>query len=274
MQLYKNGYFPGLKTNIFVARVINVLIYVIMRTIVLSLSLAVFGPALSAFAQEDRRGVPARIALDRIAMRYGAPLVESIVEMTGRRGQSQPGEWWVVVRDERSRSRLRTMRVEDGRATDEGENKDFYPRVLPLGFIDEKKLKMDSPAVFNILVREATAARIGFDSVDYKLRCREFSNEPVWSLTVRDVRGNIVGKVLLSGLDGRIYRRVWYYRQASGYVKVVDSEIDALRKPEIPDRPKVPGKPDARQSGGVPEFSPGPGDPGTEQAEIEEILPR
>ena len=240
------------------AHVINVLIYVIMRTIVLSLSLAVFGPALSAFAQEDRRGLPARIALDRIELRHGAPLLEGIVEMTGRRGQSQPREWRVVVRDERSRSRLRTMRVADGRATDEG----------------EKKLKMDSPAVFNILVREATVARIGFDSVDYKLRCREFSNEPVWSLTARDVRGNIVGKVLLSGLDGRIYRTVWYYRQAGGYVKIVDSEIDALRKPQIPDRPKVPGKPEVRRSDGVPEFSPGPGDPGTEQAEIEEILPR
>ena len=243
-----------------------------MRTIALSLSLAVFCPALIAFAQEDRRGIPARVALDRIAASHGAPLIERIVQMTGRRGQSQPREWWIVVHDDRSTTRLRTMWVGDVRATDEGENKEFYPRVLPLGFIDEKKLKLDSPAAFNLLIREATAARIGFDSVDYKLRSRELSDEPVWSLTAKDVRGNVVGKVLLSGLDGKIYRKVWYYRQAGGRGNIVDSAIDAPRKPELPRKPE-PGQTGERRLP-VPEFSPGQGDPGTEQAEIEAIEPR
>ena len=131
---------------------------------------------------------------------------------------------------------------------------------------------MDSPAAFNLLIREATAARVRFDSVDYKLRSRELSDEPMWSLTAKDVRGNVVGKVLLSGLDGRIYRTVWYYRQAGGRVNIVDSAIDAPRKPELPRKPE-PGQTGERRQP-VPEFSPGPGDPGTEQAEIEAIQPR
>ena len=242
-----------------------------MRTIALSLILTVFFPALSSLSQEDRRGITARVALDRVAARHGAALIENIVEMKGRRGQSQPREWWIVVRDERSRSRLRTMWVGDVRATDEGENKEFYPKILPLGFIAEKKLKIDSPAAFNILIREATAARIGFDSVDYKLRSKEFSDDPVWSLTANDAKGNVVGKVLLSGFDGRIYRTVWYYRQAGGYVKVVDSVIDAPLKPEAARKPapRPSGEPGQR----VPEFAPGPDDPGTEQADIEALRP-
>ncbi len=239
--------------------------------------LAVMCPVIPALSQDDRRGIPARVALDRVAAKHGVAVIENIVEMKGRRGQSQPREWWIVVRDERSRSRLRTMWVGDVRATDEGENKEFYPKLLPLGFIAEKKLKMDSPAAFNILIREATVARIGFDSVDYKLRSKEFSDEPVWSLTVKDVRGNVVGKVILSGFDGRVYRTVWYYRQAGGYIKIVDSALDAPGRPEAPRKPGVPNKPDPGRADSraqrVPEFSPGPGDPGTEQAEIEAIRP-
>ncbi len=239
--------------------------------------LAVICPVSSAMSQDDRRGMPARVALDRVAAKHGTAVIENIVEMKGRRGQSQPREWWIVVRDERSRSRLRTMWVGDVRATDEGENKEFYPKLLPLGFIAEGKLKIDSPAAFNLLIREATAARIGFDSVDYKLRSKEFSDEPVWSLTAKDVRGNVVGKVILSGFDGRVYRTVWYYRQAGGYLKIVDSAIDAPGRPEVPRKPAVPRKPDRDQTGSradsVPEFTPGPDDPGTEQAEIEAIDP-
>ncbi len=237
--------------------------------------LAVICPALSALSQNDRRGIPARVALERVATKHGVAVIENIVEMKGHRGQSQPSEWWIVVRDERSRSRLRTMWVGDIRATDEGENKDFYPKLPPLGFIAEEKLKIDSPAAFNILIREATAARIGFDSVDYKLRSKEFSDEPVWSLTAKDVRGNVVGKVMLSGFDGRVYRTVWYYRQAGGYIKIVDSALDAPGRPEVPRKPAPSRKSDPGQAGSradsVPEFSPGPDDPGTEQAEIEAI---
>jgi len=242
-----------------------------MRTIALLLMLAVTCPVPLAWSQDDRRGIPARVALDRIASRHGPALIERIVEMKGRRGQSQPREWWIVVRDERSSSRLRTMWVGDVRATDEGENKEFYPNQIPLGFISEKNLKVDSPAAFNILIREATAAKVGFDSVDYKLRCKEFSDEPVWSLTAKDVRGKVVGKVLLSGFDGRVYRKVWYYRQPGGSLKIIDSALDALGKPEVP-RQLNPGRTDSNRVR-IPDFLPGPDDPGTEQAEIEAIGP-
>jgi hypothetical protein len=242
-----------------------------MRTITLLLMLAVTCPVPYALSQDDRRGIPARVALERIASSHGAAIIEKIVEMKGRRGQSQPREWWIVVRDERSSSRLRTMWVGDERATDEGENKEFYPKLIPLGFIPDKKLKVDSPAAFNILIREATAARVGFDSVDYKLRSMEFSDEPVWSLTAKDVRGNVVGKVMLSGSDGRVYRKVWYYRQPGGHLRIVDSALDAPGKPEVPRQldPGRTGSPRIR----IPEFLPGPDDPGTEQAEIEAIRP-
>lgn len=236
--------------------------------------------------QGRERGIPAKAAIERIAAKHSPELVERIVSMTGKQGQTQPREWWFVVHDDRAPYRLRTMWVGDVRATDEGENDDFYPEELPIGFASTAKLKIDSPAAFDILVAEARRAKIGFDAVDYKLRSLEFSDEPVWSLTARDARGRIAGRVLLSAFDGAVFRTVWYYQHPSGYPRIVDSALDGLEEPAPPRRDPEPA-PDRESDPAVPELEidplepvPAPeptpepsGDPGTEEAEIEIVEP-
>ncbi len=242
----------------------------------------------SAVAGAQRRsGISAREALDRVAAKHGQRLVGKIAEMTGRRGQTQPAEWWIVVHDESSRYRVRTMWVGDVRATDEGENDEFYPARLPVGYASVAKLKIDSTAAFEVLVREARHAKVGFDSVDYKLRSAEFGDEPIWSLTARDVRRRVVGRVILSGFDARVFRTVWFYPQRSGYPRIVDSALDGLRTPEAPSTPVesplerpgpdplVPEPPDPVEP--APPVDPAtpvdPGDPGTERAVVEPLAP-
>ena len=236
---------------------------------------------VNAGAQGSRGGIPARAALDRIAVTHGPKAVEKIVEMTGKRGQTQPREWWIVAHDDRSPFRLRTMWVGDVRATDEGGNKNFYPEQEPIGFLSTAKLKVDSTKAFEILVREATAAKVGFDSVDYKLRSLEFGDEPIWSLTARDSRGALLGRVVMSGFDGRVFRTVWYYKQPSGYPRIVDSAIDGLAKPSLGSAALVPPVDDplTRPGADVPvplsplsPLDPGdPGDPGSEAAEVQPL---
>jgi hypothetical protein len=237
----------------------------------------------SASAPAQERGITARAALDRIAAKHSPDLVKKIVEMKGRRGQSQPREWWIVVHDERSPYRLRTMWVGDVRATDEGENDDFYPGEIPIGFANTKKLKIDSKAAFEVLLREAHRAKIGFDSVDYKLRSIEFGDEPVWSLTAKDERGKVVARVILSGYDATVFRTVWFYKQPSGYPRVVDSALDGLRepmtaKPETTDpivreREIDPELPEIEIEPLDPIAIEPIEDPGTEEAEIEIVEP-
>ena len=236
---------------------------------------------------QGQRGITARAALDRIAAKHSPALVERIVEMKGRRGQSQPREWWIVVHDDRAPYRLRTMWVGDVRATDEGENDDFYPDELPVGFASTKKLKLDSPAAFEILLAEAERAKVGFDSVDYKLRSMEFGDEPVWSLTARDRSGRVAGRIVISAFDGAVFRTVWYYKHPSGYPRIVDSALDGLKEP-LTRRPPVTVEPDRDREVDVEvpeleidpiELDPVPvpkptGDPGTEEAEIEIVTPK
>ena len=164
--------------------------------------------------------------MDKIAVSYSPRLSTRIVEMVGRRGQTQPREWRVVAYDERAKYLLRTIDVSaERRIDDEGDNDDLYPQELPIGFASVRKLRIDSPAAFKVLEREALKARVGFDSVDYKLRSFEFSDEPLWSLTARDERGRVVGRVIFSGYDGRMMRTVWFYKQPSGYPRIVDSAL-------------------------------------------------
>jgi hypothetical protein len=257
-----------------------------LQPIVLTLLAAALLSPLAP-AQGRDRGIPAKAALERIAAKHSPKLTERIVSMSGKRGQSQPREWWIVVHDDRAPYRLRTMWVGDTRATDEGENDDFYPEQLPVGFANTAKLKIDSPAAFEILVAEASRAKVGFDSVDYKLRSIEFGDEPVWSLTARDARGRIAGRLMLSAFDGAVFRTVWYYKQPSGYPRIVDSALDGLKEPLAARREEDP-KPILRETDPeVPgleidplEVDPAPaapvapaGDPGTEEAEIEIVEP-
>ena len=66
---------------------------------------------LSSAQEEDPLGLSANTALQKINSQYGQYFADKIVEMRGLRGQSQPREWTVVVNDERSQLRLRTVRV-------------------------------------------------------------------------------------------------------------------------------------------------------------------
>ena len=186
--------------------------------------------ALGTGAAHAQR-IPAKVALDRVAKLHGDRFVEKIVEMKGSRGQSQPEEWELIVFDPSSEYLLREFWIGDRRATNEGVNYDYYPKRQPAGFINLRRLKLGSVEAFNVLNKEADRARIGFDSIDYHLRCREFSDEPIWTLTAKDENGYQVARIDLSGETGQVLRTVWLYRNGRAVPRVKDS---AFMKPPPP----------------------------------------
>ena len=247
-------------------------IYLIIFTIILAFSNA---------QEDDPLGVSSSKALQRVQLQFGEYFADKVVEMRGIRGQSQPREWTIVVNDERSQFRLRTVRIDAEKSINEGESSKFYPENLPIGFASSKKIKIDSTKAFEILIKEARAARIGFDYVNYKLRSLEFGDEPVWVLSAMSAKGVLLGQVIMSAYDANIFRTIWYYRGSRGYVKIVDSALDGLRKNETSDEvfpsPKIneQTKTDDPIENPPPVNQPNPSvpsiEPGTEEAEVKPI---
>ena len=172
-------------------------------------------PGGTAVAQDS--GMTAKNALINIANRFGHDRVKWICEMRGWEGQSQPDEWEIVLYDTESRSLLREYRSgENGEITNEGTDNDFYPKRSPTGFLSLKDLKLDSRAAFTIAEGEARKAKMGFNEVNYFLRAREYSREPIWTLELIDAEEEIAGKAYISGSSGEVLRTVWFFRGPRG----------------------------------------------------------
>lgn len=167
--------------------------------------------------------VPARMGLQQLEDRFGRPSVRQIVEMTGTAGDPQPLEWRVTAIAPGRSDLLREFWIGDGRVTDEGLSDDFYPDRLPKGFLALERVKLDSTQAFAMTEQVARDAGIGFDVINYKLHCREYSDEPVWTQTLLDREDTIVGSVHISADSGRILRTVWMRRQPGGRLAVEDS---------------------------------------------------
>ncbi|MCB1064872.1 MAG: hypothetical protein KDN20_18380 [Verrucomicrobiae bacterium] len=184
----------------------------ILATVVIGWAGVTVTPAM---AQRDR-GLTARGALELLAKRFGAERAEWIVEMRGFEGVPDPEEWEITTWDPKSRFMVREYWAGDGEATDEGNSDKYYPDRSPFGFVRVTDLKLDSKAAFVIAEAEARKAKMGFDALNYILRCREFSREPVWTLELIDADERLSGKVYISGSTGEVLRTVWIYNDERG----------------------------------------------------------
>lgn len=174
--------------------------------------LALCLPVLPLAAQDDG-GVSSRRALGFLEQRFGADKFQGIVSMRGTEGVSQPDEWEVVVHDPASPYNLRYYWVDrKGDTSNEGPADDFYPSNAPDGFVMPRDVKVDSMAAFTIAEGEARKAKVGFDYLNYLLKAREFSREPIWRLELIDTNKKLAGAVFISGETGEVLRTVWITR--------------------------------------------------------------
>lgn len=248
------------------------------RTLVALIMLA-FLPSATALEEGQ---VPALDGLKRLQKAFGGPAVAHITEMTGVGGVPQPEEWRVTAIDLRRADILHEFWIGDRRVTDEGTNDDYYPDKLPKGFFKLSRVKLDSTQAFAMAEQVAREANTGFDVINYKLHCREYSDEPVWTLTLLDRHEEIVGSVHLSAESGELLRTVWMRRRPNGRLVVEDSAQGARPRPlaaaapttppsrpaGLPDTPPPPSEPDAEEA---PESASGTADEENADAEIPEI---
>jgi hypothetical protein len=129
-----------------------------------------------------------------------------------------------VAWDESATFNLRAFTIERGQAADGGDDYSrHYPENPPTGFIPIDKLKIDSTLAFEIAEKEARRARMGFNSLNYRLAAMEYATEPVWTLDLVDADDNLAGKVFLSGETGEVLRTLFIYRNDPLNFRIVDS---------------------------------------------------
>ena len=185
----------------------------------------------TAIGQQQRASLSGKSALNILGQKFGADKFHWIVEMRGFNGVPQPREWSVVVYDSASIYLLNEYWVGEGRAVNEGPYDEIYPDKAPIGYIDFSKLKLGSVAAFTVAEGAARKARVGFDSLNYVLRSREYSTEPVWILALIDADQRLVGKVHVSGVSGSVLRSIWINREGPT-PKVIDSAAPGNMQPE------------------------------------------
>lgn len=149
--------------------------------------------------------------------------IVKLVSMTGTGGSPNPGTWSMVFHDPASSSYLSILRP--GSAPKPARQQ--YTEGETPNYFDASRVNHDSPAAFQVANKEAAAAKVGFDRVNYELRGREFTGEPVWTLRLINTDNDLVGIIHLSAESGKLLRSVWLRRTARSTVRVIDSALSS-----------------------------------------------
>lgn len=177
-------------------------------------------------ATAQSNAVSARNALNLLTSQFGPQAVQWIAEVRAEGGIPQPNDWQVLAFDQRAPSMLYRFWVSGGRPGDGGQDNERYPNDVPVGYFSASQIAVDSVAAFTIAEGEARRVKVAFDSCNYLLRLREFSNEPIWRLELLDAARRLTGKLYISASNGEVLRTIWIYRNAltpSGQSKIIDS---------------------------------------------------
>jgi len=196
----------------------------------------------------------------------GITRLNQVVELRGSRGAPTPATWTIVVHDPASPTRLSEFSIRGPRVDDPKPSKDFYPARAPEGYFDFAKVTVDSRAAFRAADREAGIARIGFDFIDYRLRCREFSDDPIWDLTLRTSDGVALGTISISNKTGRVLRAVWMRPGPRGALAIAEDSAEPGARPlstQVPITPRLPSPAPtpAEATPAPPAADPRPADP-------------
>ncbi|MEM9280279.1 MAG: hypothetical protein AAGA96_00495 [Verrucomicrobiota bacterium] len=196
-----------------------------LQTIALIALAVAIGSSTRVMGQNS--GVSAREAVGAVSTQFGPGATQWLAEVRARGGIPQPNDWEILAFNDRAPRLLHRFWGGRGRAGDAGVDERRYPVDVPVGYFNLNQVGVDSIAAFTIAEGEARKARVSFDSVDYLLRVREYSTEPIWRLELVDASRRLVGKIYLSANNGEVLRTIWVYHNSptrpDGRPLIVDS---------------------------------------------------
>lgn len=143
-------------------------------------------------------GPSAQTSLRVVEKGAGVSIGPKLVSIMGVNGGDQPATWLYTIRN--AQGQFFEFNVTNGRYVGSR-----MIAASPLGgIVASKRWKIDSAGAFAIVERLARKSKVGFDSVNYHLRCAELSDRPVWFLTLVNARSQAVGLVTLAADNGAV----------------------------------------------------------------------
>lgn len=154
-------------------------------------------------------GQTATKAAGVVLKQYGSDYGKLMVAVTGQKGSHQPEQWHVFAYDLKNPRTISHWVVAGGKIVgaamlDAQRSKQWAAPILPYD-----RVKIDSDAAFKVADVTARAARIGFDSVDYRLMADRLSGAPVWMLQLSDSKGKVVGSLRIDAARGTVLSQNW-----------------------------------------------------------------
>lgn len=133
-------------------------------------------------------------------------LLTGLAEVKGKEGIPQPGEWIVLCNDPSAHGGIRELTIVSGHIVSERTPMGEYAGEGDLPHLIVTPTMIDSGAIFKIVDREAKAAHIGFDSIDYVLRVNAISGKPLWIVQLHKASGALVGTMEISAETGEVLK--------------------------------------------------------------------
>lgn len=154
--------------------------------------------AVSAWAE----GGTAYVAVK--AAQKGTDTSASLVEVTGERGEPQPQEWKVILRDPGARGGVREVVASGDVVVSQRTPLRGYSDLNSQSAIALTRLNLDSDRAFEIANKQAVAKKVSFSWVDYTLRANAVGGSPMWILRLFNNMGSQVGVIQISAENGSV----------------------------------------------------------------------
>lgn len=138
------------------------------------------------------------------AAQKGVDSSADLVEVTGERGEPQPQEWKVILRDPGARGGIREVVASGDVVVSQRTPLRGYSDLSAQSPIVLTRLNLDSDRAFEIANKQAIAKRIGFSWVDYALRASAVGGSPMWILRLYNSMGSQVGVIQISAENGSV----------------------------------------------------------------------
>lgn len=133
-------------------------------------------------------------------------LLTGLAEIKAKDGVPQPSEWIVLCNDPSTHGGVRELTISNGHVVSERTPMGEFAGEGGLPHLTITPTTIDSGAVFKIVDREAKAAHLGFDSIDYVLRVDAISGKPLWIVQLYKSSGVLVGTMEISAESGEVLK--------------------------------------------------------------------
>lgn len=147
---------------------------------------------------------------------YGRAYGSRMVAITGVDGQHQPKDWHLFAFDLKQPNLISHFVVRGGKIIHAAKLDAERSKAWAAPVLSWNAVKISSDGAFKLADATARAARVGFDSLDYRLMNDRTSGLPVYQLELKDAGRRVVGNLKIDAINGRLLSQSWPGKPGEG----------------------------------------------------------